>query len=205
MLQPGLNEHNRALEYNLSFLSLPAWRPCFVYSFMKAQQVAHAFVQQSFMLSIRLVLLSGLLFLFFQSSGQSPKIKRVNTSGIEAYFNVANVLKSGTEVGRKEWQELFQSPVYQMMIAGGAIDTSLLKAEMQQVYGSSIASDESSSTPTLLYHKAYKDSQAELAKYTSLLHKANVADSVKSLLYPFLPKRLQSNELFPQLYYVAVS
>ncbi len=30
----------------------------------------------------------------------------------------------------------------------------------------------------------------------------NVADTVKSILYPFLPKRLQSDELFPALYYM---
>ncbi len=53
------------------------------------------------------------------------------------------------------------------------------------------------------YHYAYKQQLKVLENYTAGLRRLNVADSIKRLLYPFLPKRLQKEESFPVLFYLS--
>ena len=136
------------------------------------------------------------------SFGQSIHTEKVNTSGAEAYFRIASAFeKTGGET-IPSWQPLFQTPPYQMMIAGNAIDTTALKSEMRRVFSSPSAETKAPHSTKESYHKAYKDNQVQLENYIRQLHELNVADSVKSLLYPFLPSRLQKEELFPTLFYL---
>lgn len=153
------------------------------------------------MLTKRLFLLSGLLIVTFSSFSQ-PLTEKVNTASAEAYFSMATLLKNGHEEVESQWQALFQTPVYQMMIAGKAIDTIVLKVEMRQVFGAANMAADAPFPSKDIYHQNYKANQVQLEAYIKLLHSSNTVDSVKALVYPFLPKRLQSEALFPALFYL---
>jgi len=154
------------------------------------------------MLLIRSISITGLVCLTYCSFGQPPQTSKVNTSAAEAYFKVADAIKSGGSEETTAWHVLFGTPVYQMMIAGGAIDTIALKAEMRHVFAPSTSFSKAELLAKELYHKSYKDNRSQLENYIAVLHKQSVIDSAKALLYPFLPARLQSDSLFPALFYL---
>jgi hypothetical protein len=89
-----------------------------------------------------------------------------------------------------------------MMIAGMAIDTLDFKAEMFQVFGAKNKPADAPFHSKDNYHQIYKDNHEELVAYIKILHSSNTVDSVKALVYPFLPKRLQTEALFPALFYL---
>ncbi|RYE19549.1 MAG: hypothetical protein EOP45_12500, partial [Sphingobacteriaceae bacterium] len=147
-------------------------------------------------------LLIALMLQICFSYGQTTANEKINTSGAEAYFKIATLLEGGSAEKAIPWQLLFQTPPYQMMISGKAIDTTVLKSEMSRIFSSAKPSNATGLSVTEKYHQAYKDNQKQLEKYLSVLHQVNVADSVKTLLYPFLPARLQTEVLFPTLFYL---
>ena len=149
----------------------------------------------------RLPLLSAFLLQFGFSFGQTMQNEKVNTSGVEAYFKIASALVKGGGDNTISWQLLFQTPPYQMMITGNALDTAVLKSNMQHVF-SPASTEVTTSFSSRSYHKLYKDNQKQLESYIKLLYDLNVVDSVKALLNPFLPLRLHREELFPTLFYL---
>ena len=151
---------------------------------------------------IRSISVTGLVLLTYSSFGQTTQTNKVNTSAAEAYFEVADALKSGSDENTNAWQKLFSTPVYQMMIAGRAIDTVALKAEKKHMFAPSTSFSRAELSAKELYHKFYKDNKTQLEKYIGVLHGPSMADSVKALVYPFLPVRLQSDSLFPTLFYL---
>ena len=137
------------------------------------------------------------------SFAQLNNSSEIDISAAVKYFKIADILQTNSEPGSDSWEELFKTPVYQMMIPAGAIDTNELKAEMRLVYmPSSNKHLQSKETPTLHYHKKYKDNENKLKDYLAFLETHNIIDSIKNLLYPFLPKRLQAIEYFPKLFYM---
>jgi hypothetical protein len=149
----------------------------------------------------RLPLLTLLLLQFSFSFGQAIQNERVNTSGAEAYFKIASELGKGSDVNTISWQLLFQTIPYRMII-GTFIDTAVLKSHMQQVFSPVFDQASTPFSTEVNYHKEYKKNQKELESYKKLLHDLNVVDSVKALLNPFLPLRLQKDVLFPILFYL---
>ena len=149
----------------------------------------------------RLPLLTALLLQFSFSFGQAIQNEKVNTSGAEAYFKIASELGKVSDVNTISWQILFQTIPYQMLI-GNLIDTAVLKSHMQQVFSSGFDQTSTPFSTEVNYHKEYKKNQKELESYIKLLHDLNVVDSVKALLNPFLPLRLQKDVLFPILFYL---
>jgi hypothetical protein len=148
-------------------------------------------------------LLFVLLIFYFQLTyGQLKSNTKVNTSGAEAYLKVASALENGLSEKGVPWQNLFQTPVYQMLIAGKAIDTTFLKADMLRVFSSGGNGAPAGASPAERYHYAYKQNLNNLENYIGSLNRLNVLDSIKRLLYPFLPKRLQKDENFPILFYL---
>ncbi len=147
-------------------------------------------------------ILFPLLFFCQTSTGQNSYHNKINTSGAEMYFLIAAAIKADSGNGKIPWQSLFQTPPYQMMIAGNAIDTNILKSEMHRVYSTSSTQTSTSLSPGEKYHKEYKHYQQQLEKYIDILHTGNIVDSVKALLYPYLPSRLQSEQMFPTLFYL---
>ena len=150
----------------------------------------------------RFIILSAFLLQFDFSFAQAMRNEKVNTTGAEAYFKIASALAKGGNENTISWQSLFQAAPYQIMISGNALDTPVLKSNMQQVFSPASAQAATSLSSKESYHKGYKDHQQQLESYIKRLHDLNVVDSVKALLNPFLPLRLQSEELFPTLFYL---
>lgn len=148
-----------------------------------------------------ITLLSAFILVFCTSHGQAIQNSKVNTSGAEAYFKIATALAKGDAKNTIPWQSLFQTPPYQMMIAGHVIDTAALKSNMQTVFSLTSTQSKSAFSSNEIYHLAYKNNQEQLESYIKQLHDLNVVDSVKALLYPYLPLRLQRDDIFPMLFY----
>ncbi len=139
---------------------------------------------------------------FKESYGQNKPDAKINTSAAAAYFKIVSALQHGMPTKDVTWQTLFQTPIYQMLIGGKAVDTTVLKTEMLRVYTSAVNVAPAGASATEKYHYAYKQHLKALENYTGNLGRINVIDSVKRLLYPFIPSRLQKNENFPVLFYL---
>ena len=134
--------------------------------------------------------------------GQLKEISKLNTSSAEQYLKMAELLQADIEPQNSDWFALFNTSVYQMMIAGNAIDTTELKSLMKKVFKPSmtqVSLKDLSSTEA--YHYSYLTNQTQLKSYINSLKSNNTVDSVKFLLYPYLPKQYQKDELFPALLY----
>jgi hypothetical protein len=149
--------------------------------------------------------LIGVTFFTTLASAQNLQNEKINTASAEFYFKIARSLQLGKHPSSLEWNELFKTPAYEMLILGEAIDTTVLKSEMQKVFSSNGGTAAKELSPRELYHKEYKDSQEKLEKYIRLLNTSSIVDSIKLLLYPFLPQRLQTDENFPTLFYINYS
>jgi len=149
------------------------------------------------------IILLNTTLLAHLSFGQYNLVSKINTSGAEQYFKLADILQANKEPIDSDWQALFKTTVYQMMIAGKALDTLELKSLMRKVFmPSSIPLPSNDLLPNELYHKAYKNSETLLRNYIDLLKSNNIIDSIKALLYPFLPDHFQTTALFPTLFYL---
>lgn len=73
-----------------------------------------------------------LTFSLAETVGQLNQVCKVNTSSAEQYFKIADLLLADIEPKSSDWLALFNSSVYEMMIAGNAIDTSELKSVMKK-------------------------------------------------------------------------
>jgi hypothetical protein len=141
-------------------------------------------------------------FSLVETVGQLNQVYKVNTSSAEQYFKIADLLKADIEPKSSDWLALFNSSVYKMMIAGNAIDTSELKSIMKTVFKpSTIQFSLKDLSPIEIHHLNYLKNETQLKSYITFLKSKNTVDSVKSLLYCYLPKKYQVNEIFPTLYY----
>ena len=139
---------------------------------------------------------------FSLASAQVRHPEKVNTTAAEAYFTIASALAKNGDINTAPWPRLFQTAPYQMMIAGNAVDTVALKVAMQRIFSSVPTESATPLSAQESYHQAHKERQTQLQAYIRALHENHVADSVKALLYPFLPQRLQGEALFPTLFYL---
>lgn len=143
-----------------------------------------------------------LLFYCAVAFGQTSIIKKTDFSSAQEYINVAIQIQSGDSSDLIKWSKLFTTPACQMMISEGAMDTTTFKSDMLKVYNPVNVENSSLQNESQLYHYQYKKILPELESYLKRLNSTDVVDSVKKLLYPFLPQRIQSIELFPKLYYL---
>ena len=141
-------------------------------------------------------------FFYTTTYGQKINSEKVNTSAAQAYINIATKIQSGDSANSIKWSKLFSTLPYQMMIQGGAIDTTTFKSDMLTVFSPSYLENNSLQNERQFYHYEYKKILSVLEGYVKRLDSTDVVDSVKKLLYPFLPQRLQLTELFPKLFYL---
>src|SRR5688572_17649134 len=118
--------------------------------------------------------LIGFTFFTTLTSAQKLQYEKINTASAESYFTIAKSLQLG-EPSSLEWNELFKTPAYEILILGGAIDTSVLKSEMEHVFSSESTTAKERSASEL-YHKEYKDNQKKLEKYIRLLNTSSIVD-----------------------------
>ncbi len=146
----------------------------------------------------------SIIFLFSiqHAVGQLKEINKLNTSSAEQYLKIAELLQADIEPQNSDWVALFNTSAYQMMIAGNAIDTTELKSVMKKVYKPSLTQISLNDlSANEAYHHNYLINQTKLKSYISFLKSNNTVDSVKILLYQYLPKQFQRDELFPTLLY----
>ena len=143
-----------------------------------------------------------LLFYYAAASGQISTSEKIDFSAAEAYINVAKLIQSGASADSIKWTQLFNTLPCQMMIQGGAMDTTTFKSDMLKAYNPGNLEDTSLQNERLSYHYEYKKMLPALENYIMRLNSTDVVDSIKKILYPFLPQRLQSKELFPKLFYL---
>ena len=143
-----------------------------------------------------------LLFYYAAVFGQTSLSPKIDVSGAEAYINIATEIESGVAPDLINWSQLFTAPGYQFLVRNGGVDTTVLKSDMLKVYHPGYVENTSLQNKGSSYHYDYKKVLLELARYIKRLKSIDVVDSVKNLLYPFLPQRLQTPGLFPQLYYL---
>lgn len=134
--------------------------------------------------------------------GQAIPSETVNTSAAHAYIKISKQIHSGVAVNSMQWSQLFGTLPYQMMIQGGVVDTIAFKADMLSVFSPTSIGNNPSQSGRKSYHNEYKENLHALEQYVIRLARADVVDSVKKLLYPFLPQRLQLANLFPKLFYL---
>jgi hypothetical protein len=148
-------------------------------------------------------LLFGFLIITSPGFSQKQTDNRINISAAKAYFNITKKLQAGTDSKLIDWNQLFNTQPYQMMIGGGGIDTAILKSEMTNVFAANntIIQDHSW-TEGENYHKLYKANQSKLEEYIKILQEKSLVDSIKHLLYRFLPQSLQNDTKFPTLFYL---
>lgn len=143
-----------------------------------------------------------LTFSLAETVGQLNQVYKVNTSSAEQYFKIADLLQADIEPKSSDWLALFNSSIYEMMIAGNAIDTSELKSVMKKIFKpSTIQFSLKDLTPIEKHHLNYLKNETQLKSYINFLKSNNTIDSVKSLLYYYLPKKYQVDEIFPILHY----
>ncbi|MET3878864.1 DUF5700 domain-containing putative Zn-dependent protease [Chitinophaga sp. OAE865] len=134
--------------------------------------------------------------------GQTNSSKIVDVSAAQAYIKIAKQLESGDSEKTIQWAQLFDTKPCQMMIRGGVVDTVAFKADMSAVYRSNPAENKSLQRGRQFYHNEYRENLHALEQYIIQLATADVVDSVRQTLYPLLPERLQSADLFPKLFYL---
>lgn len=152
---------------------------------------------------MRLKILSTILLSVYVQFSIGQKIhNKVNTIAAESYFAVVEELKEGKNRDSISWNKIFSTEIYKMMISGQAVDTNVFKNEMIRVYYKSASSEITQSSKGEQYHKLYDENLENLKKYLLELKQTNIEDSVKLILYPYLPSRLHSDNFFPTIYYI---
>lgn len=146
--------------------------------------------------------LSILLF-FFTAVASAQKIKsdNIDLTAAEEYIKIARQIENGASGTPIQWTVLSNSLPYQLMIQGGVIDSARYKSDMLKVYSSNTQQDSLQLNQLLSYHYKYKRNLTALASYLMTLKNTNSVDSIKRILYPFLPSRLQEPDYFPTLFY----
>ena len=102
---------------------------------------------------------SLIIFLLFYCAavfGQISESEKIDLSAAKAYINVATQIQSGVSADSIKWSQLFNSLPCQMMIQGGAMDTTTFKSDMLKVYNSRNLENGSLQNERLSYHYEYK-------------------------------------------------
>ena len=154
---------------------------------------------------LKKIFLTLLVCLIFLNDGfcQNGVNSKINTMAAEEYIKLIDIYDSAKAPEPNDWQSLFNSPIYMMMISGGAFDTSKFKNETKNVFTSKHNDiSDSSFSEKELYHRAYQQNKEKLKNYIVRLKSDNLIDSIKNLVFPFLPDRLRDDNLFPVLFYL---
>lgn len=143
------------------------------------------------------------LLLFIQTATiAQTQSRHIDLSAARAYIHLANNIQANNSEN-SQWTELFKTQGFQILIQNRVIDTVDFKKEMIDVFSVGVTGKQSIiKIDSNSYQFEYKKYLPQLNSYLDKLEKADIVDSVKQLLYPFLPTRLQADSLFPKLYYL---
>lgn len=126
----------------------------------------------------------------------------IDTRGADQYIAIAEKLLLDTEPNATEWDALFSTPYFDLLINQNNISTAAKeKDEMRIAYMPSRSSQLQANAGRLAQHLNYKEHLATLKNYLAYIKTSAVVDSTKSLVYPFLPAGLRNPSLFPAMVY----
>jgi hypothetical protein len=122
----------------------------------------------------------------------------IHTSGLDYYIKIAETLLSKQEPPQADWDSLFASPAYKIIIEKG-ITPEMLKADMRPAYTQETLTAEQQKRH--VHHLRYKGNLAQLKSYSASVKDGSIRTALKQHLYPYLPARLQKDELIPPIVY----
>ncbi|HEY0055992.1 MAG TPA: DUF5700 domain-containing putative Zn-dependent protease [Pedobacter sp.] len=123
----------------------------------------------------------------------------INTKGLDYYIKIAETLQSKQQPAQAEWDSLFATPFYKLYFGAGVTTPEAQKNEMSLVYKEQTLTSEQQKQ--YAHHLDYKNNLSKLKSYSASVKDGSVRTELKKYLYPYLPARLQKDELIPTIYY----
>ncbi len=129
-------------------------------------------------------------------------VRAQNMSAIDAYLQLTDALKQNVMPAPAKWTAFFTAPAQYAYIAGGLLDSAKLKADMQLVYMPSNKPrlDTLHLDDQQQYHLQYKQEEPLIRASLAEMKRLGVRDSIKKMLFPYLPERLRKDSLLPVQY-----
>lgn len=123
-----------------------------------------------------------------------------DTRGLDYYIKIAETFSKQQEAAQADWDSLFVTPYYKLLITDLARSTAEeQKAEMRVVYKQQNPSPQQQAQ--YARHLEYKAYLAKLEAYSASLKDGSIRTALKQYLYPVLPTRLQNDALVPPVVY----
>jgi len=127
-------------------------------------------------------------------------LSNIDTRGLDRYINVARLLIQQQEPTAVEWDSLFATPYFDILINEQKISTREAEQEdMRLVYKKASHSLEEKEQHS--HHFNYKSSLDDLEHYSKEVQAGAVIPKLRDYLWPYLPTRLQSESLIPSIVY----
>jgi hypothetical protein len=122
----------------------------------------------------------------------------IDTRGLDYYIKVAETLQSGKEPAQADWDSLLATPAYKLYIGVG-VTPDQIKADMRPPYTEQTLT--AGQQKQYAHHLFYKNNLSQLKSYSASLKDGRIRTALKEHLYPYLPARLQKDELIPPIVY----
>ncbi|HEX8577659.1 MAG TPA: DUF5700 domain-containing putative Zn-dependent protease [Flavobacterium sp.] len=139
----------------------------------------------------------------------TPTTKLLDTSGLDLYIKNAEKLQAGTEPSEAEWNAYFDTPFLKgFMETRGFNDEQKqelkqgLKITMRTAYQNLPPGNLTPGLQGMYEHNLrYKTKLNELKEYSTQLNNGNMRQVIANIIAPFLPARLQNEDLIPPALY----
>lgn len=125
----------------------------------------------------------------------------IDTRGADQYIAIAEKLLLDTEPNATEWDALFSTPYFDLLINQNNISTAAKeKDEMRIAYMPSRSSQLQANAGRLAQHLNYKEHLATLKNYLAYIKTSAVVDSTKVWFIHFCPLGCETHRCFRQWY-----
>jgi hypothetical protein len=147
------------------------------------------------LLSVALLIQSSLLF------GQMVLTTQKNDfTPINCFLKLTDSLENGIQPSAALWREYFSIPVVQLFSQAPGYDSARFVADMKYVFSHK---DTAASNEEQRLMFAYKKNKALIrTTIRQMQTEHSTDDAIKALLYPYLPKSLQVDSIFPKQIYL---
>jgi hypothetical protein len=122
----------------------------------------------------------------------------IDTRGLDYYIKIAETLSARQEPAQADWDSLFETPAYKIIIGKG-ITPEVIKADMRPAYTEHTLTPDQQKRHA--HHLLYKNNLSQLKRYSASVKDGSVRTALKQYLHPYLPVRLQKDELIPPIVY----
>ncbi len=130
--------------------------------------------------------------------------KKADFEPIEEFFQLADSLQANRPPTPAMWQKYFDIPVIQLFSNAPSYDSSAFVADMRLIFkpqqtenGDALAID---GEQKLMME--YKENENLIKRTIAILKRENMNDSIKKLLFPYLPVALRKDSILPKQIYM---